>query len=213
MDKIFNISVLGATLATIVPWLASRAWQRAVVMKSGQRIRELQTLLQIRTTELQRESALRQIVESKMSEFVAEQQHLLRSLPDGFALADQVGNILEANDALCRMTGWSRGALLQMNLAQLEVSRSPEQWLPPRQAPPPGRREIRLGRQDGTALDVEWSVIPVPGLQRFLCFARELDPQNLSPLRRVLRLGAAPQLPAAAGQDVSRGPRMTAHAS
>jgi len=54
-------------------------------------------------------------------------QIILQSAMDGFWCLDPQGKILEVNDSYCRMSGYSRRELLQMNLMQLEAQESPEE--------------------------------------------------------------------------------------
>lgn len=211
MNKTFLMTALRDTLTALSPWLAGMS-QRGAWAQSARRVLELQSLLQVRTEEVQREFSLRRQVEAKMSEFMLEHQQLLQSLPDGFALADQEGNILEANDALSRMTGWSRGTLLQMHLSQFDAAHSAE--LPRvRLAPTAGTRKLRLWRLDERPVDVDWSIVPVPGLPRFMCFVRECAPGREPPLRLVPRSGREEPAPAAASPSRPQRARMTAHAS
>jgi PAS domain S-box-containing protein len=45
--------------------------------------------------------------------------------PEGFWLVDMAGQLLEVNDAYCRLCGYSRAELLGMNISQLDADQSP----------------------------------------------------------------------------------------
>ena len=192
MDKTFLIDLLGGPLAGYATWLAWRTWQRAVKAACDLRTSQLQSLLQTRTADLERESALRQELGARMTEFVSEYRQLRSCLPDGFALADHAGNIIDTNEMLSHMTGWSRGALLQMNLYQLDATCQHAES-PPFRAPAIGKSDLRLRQKDGLTRDVEWRVIPVPEVARFICIVRALSPRRGQPLRLVRGTNPEPQ--------------------
>ena len=50
---------------------------------------------------------------------------ILETSMDGFLISDTKGNILEVNNAYCKLLGYSRKELLSMNLADVEAMESP----------------------------------------------------------------------------------------
>jgi len=52
---------------------------------------------------------------------------ILDTAIDGYCMLDLNVNILEVNTSLCKMLGYSRDELLTMNLAQIEVSETPQE--------------------------------------------------------------------------------------
>jgi len=79
---------------------------------------------------------------------------------DGFLLLNSAGRILDANSAYCRMSGYERDALLQMNAADLEQHGSGETTtrLQLTRTSSGSRYEIKHKRHDGSLLDVEVGV-------------------------------------------------------
>lgn len=86
---------------------------------------------------------------------------VLRTAIDGFLVVDADGRIVEANDAFCAMTGYSRAELLTRNIGEIDA------------APTPGTMSARLDRlrtlgadrfealgrrKDGTTFDLDMSV-------------------------------------------------------
>ncbi|RPH99205.1 MAG: PAS domain S-box protein, partial [Zetaproteobacteria bacterium] len=51
---------------------------------------------------------------------------LLHKAVDGFVLLDTEARILDANEAYCRMVGYTRGELLTMTVPGMEASETPE---------------------------------------------------------------------------------------
>ncbi len=49
---------------------------------------------------------------------------VLETSMDGFCMVNKTGNIVEVNKSLCELTGYSRGELMKMNVADLEVLES-----------------------------------------------------------------------------------------
>ena len=68
---------------------------------------------------------LRDITEQKQAR--QRNDTVIRTSMDGFWAIDLEGNILEVNDAYCRLVGYSRDELLSMNVRDLEIVESPEE--------------------------------------------------------------------------------------
>jgi PAS domain S-box-containing protein len=92
-------------------------------------------------------------------------QMILKTSTDGYWVADLRGNILEINDAYCRMVGYSRAELLNMKIGDVEAAESSKDV-----ADHIGRIidagsdrfESRHRRKDGTIIDVDVSVTYLP---------------------------------------------------
>jgi len=63
----------------------------------------------------------------EVQQLLERHQLILETTLDGFILADTQGRVVDVNTAYCKMTGYSREELLQMNIVQLEAQLSPEQ--------------------------------------------------------------------------------------
>jgi PAS domain S-box-containing protein len=85
---------------------------------------------------------------------------MLDAVADGVWVLDADGRILDVNTAYCRMSGYSRDALLSMNVTDIEDQSSGENTvrLHLGRATGGGRYETKHRRQDGTTIDVEVSV-------------------------------------------------------
>lgn len=84
---------------------------------------------------------------------------LMRTANDGIHIFDLDGNIVQVNDAFCRMLGYTSDEMLKMNLMQLDEKRSAEEI-----KAAIGRKgssnpvfENRYRRRDGSIIDVEIS--------------------------------------------------------
>ena len=93
----------------------------------------------------------------------SEERHrtVLQTAMDGFWLADARGGLLEVNEAYCRMSGYSAGELLAMNLSDLEADQTTGDAIAHILrvvAQDEDRFESRHRRKDGTVFDVEVSV-------------------------------------------------------
>ncbi len=85
---------------------------------------------------------------------------LLATTLDGYILADDKGGILEVNDAYCRMIGYPREALVEMNIRDLEATWSPEEIegrIAEIVAAGSARFETRHRRADGSEIDLDVS--------------------------------------------------------
>jgi len=83
---------------------------------------------------------------------------ILQTSMDGFWVVDPEGSILEVNDAYCRMAGYSREELLNMNIKGVEAAESPQEIAGKiRHITDIGslRFESRHKRKDGTIIDVD----------------------------------------------------------
>ena len=65
------------------------------------------------------------ITERKQTEL--EYRSIIQTALDGFWISDKEGRLLDVNDAYCRMSGYSREELLQMNMSDFEVAETSEQ--------------------------------------------------------------------------------------
>ncbi len=75
-------------------------------------------------TELKRAEAA--LHESETQKRLLEQREIVQTSLDGFLVVDtRTGQLIEVNDAFCRMTGYSREELLTMHVTDLDASESP----------------------------------------------------------------------------------------
>lgn len=84
---------------------------------------------------------------------------LMRTANDGIHIFDFEGNLVQVNDAFCRMLGYSSEEMVAMNEAQLDANRSPEEIKAAIAAKGIGNPvfETRYRRRDGSLIDVEIS--------------------------------------------------------
>lgn len=148
--------------------------------------RELHTTLEMALYKHQAEQRLRADAEIR--------QAILRTTLDGYAIADMQGQLLEVNDALCRMLGYSTEELLTKTVAELEVDPLPETseiptvpWLQPNG----NRLERRLRHKNGQAVDIEISAnhLPTQG-GRIFAFLRDITSRKQAE-RRLRQLSRA----------------------
>ena len=138
----------------------------------------------------------------------SEEQHrrILHAAMDGFYIADGQGHLLEANEAYCRMSGYSQQELLSLRISDLEAVETPDETaahIRRLQEQGEARFETRHRRKDGTVFDVEASIHyqPVGGGQ-VVAFMRDITARKqaeeevrrsqalLSTAVRLARLGA-----------------------
>ena len=106
---------------------------------------------------LQGEIAERIKIEGSLRESEARFRALLRAASDGIHVLDKNGNVVEVNDAFCRMLGYTREELLQLNVRDWDAQRSPEELAAKcnELITGSGVFETRHRRKDGTVLEVE----------------------------------------------------------
>ena len=93
----------------------------------------------------------------------SEEQYkiIIQTAMDGFWLADTTGRILDVNETYCRMSGYTRDELLEMNIGELDVKESASELVSHMQKvikQGSDRFESRHRRKDGTEYKVEISV-------------------------------------------------------
>ncbi len=107
-----------------------------------------------------------------------EYQAILRTAMDGFLLVDAEGHFLDANDAYCRLTGYSREELLAMSIADVEATETPAEIAQHIQRVKEsgwGRFEVHHRYQGGRIVDLEVSTnYLAAGGGRFFVFLRDI---------------------------------------
>lgn len=101
---------------------------------------------------------------------------------DGFVRVDREGRLLEVNEQYCRMTGYSEQELLTMQIADLDVTATPEAIVGHIRSLfqiGDDRFETTLRRRDGSTLAVEVSARRWPDSDsRFTAFVRDIEPRR-----------------------------------
>ena len=103
---------------------------------------------------------------------------LLQTAMDGFVLLGPDGDIRQANEAYCAMTGYSREELCGMKIAELEAGEEPavgpgSGWM--LSAAEKRRFETRHRRKSGDVFDVEVSVHNYPEAGALVAFVRDIS--------------------------------------
>lgn len=154
---------------------------------------------QISDAAFQNMQQARSITELKVAQEELRQRELqyraaVETTADGFLVADAEGNILEVNDSLVRMLGYSREELLTMRIPDLEAAEDLDRVKEHLAEIIAGGNEIfetRHRRKDGSVLELEVnaSYWPIRG-GRFFSFMRDIRRRKQSEtiLRTRLRL-------------------------
>jgi len=103
---------------------------------------------------------------------------------DGFWITDTSAGILEANESICRMLGYTREELLRLKISDIETDESPEGIAAhTREMMASGhvKFEARHRCKDGAIIDVEVSVLYIAGLgERLFAFVRDITERKLA---------------------------------
>jgi PAS domain S-box-containing protein len=135
---------------------------------TGSRDRGVSFIVDI-TERKQAEDAVRKSIE--------QYQRMTYASIDGFWINDEHGKLLDVNEAYCRMSGYSRKELLIMSVPELEAIESVEdvrQHIARVIVSGSDLFETRHRRKDGSAFDVEVSVVFSSTLGRFMVFIRDI---------------------------------------
>lgn len=110
----------------------------------------------------------------------AQTHTILDTTLDGFAAVNLKGRILDLNQALCRLTGYSREELLTMSIADVDINQSPAEIenrleMIRSRGVAGVRFETRHRRKDGTEIQVEVSAsTPESSGDWICCFVRDI---------------------------------------
>ncbi|MCX7167150.1 MAG: PAS domain S-box protein [Rhodocyclales bacterium] len=119
------------------------------------------------------------ITERKRNENIAEEYRaVVQASLDGFWVTDSSTRILDANESICRMLGYSREELLRLSILDIEADEAPEEIAAhTRQIVENGhvQFEARHRRKDGRIINVEVSVMYMADLdERLFAFVRDI---------------------------------------
>lgn len=132
------------------------------------------------------------ITEHKQAEAVLlRHKQIIATAPDGFWLTDAQGNLLEANEAYARMSGYTIDELTGMHVSQLDALEQPEDMVARAAktiARGHDRFETRHRRKDGQIIDIEVSATYIPEAQQFFVFCHDITQRKQS--EEVLRVAA-----------------------
>ncbi|OGT01173.1 MAG: hypothetical protein A2143_11185 [Gallionellales bacterium RBG_16_57_15] len=120
-----------------------------------------------------------EITERKKAELALKQYKVvIDTVNDGFWITDAMGNMLEANAAYAKMSGYSVDELVNMHASQLEaIEQSMEEMrvhIEKVIARGHERFETRHRHKDGHEIDVEVSATFMPELQQFFVFIHDI---------------------------------------
>lgn len=119
------------------------------------------------------------ITERKKAELALRQYKVvIDTVNEGFWITDAMGNMLEANAAYAKMSGYSVDELVNMHVSQLEaIEQSMEEMrvhIEKVIARGHERFETRHRHKDGHEIDVEVSATFMPELQQFFVFIHDI---------------------------------------
>jgi len=114
----------------------------------------------------------------KLDESEERASTILNQLQDGFWVTNiQGGQIIDVNEAMCRMLGYSRDEMLKMSVAEVEANDSAEEIERTIQhviQAGSAHFESRFRRKDNTIIDVDVSITYLPKRNLFFGFHRDI---------------------------------------
>ncbi|RJR53124.1 MAG: PAS domain S-box protein [Desulfobacteraceae bacterium] len=128
------------------------------------------------------ESGLKKLKEIEARKKIEESEErsntILRRMREGFWVANKEGGqIVDVNEAMCRMLGYTRDEMLHMSVADVEANDTPEVIaIRIQEIMKSGSAlfESRFRRKDGTVLDVEVSITYLPNQELLFGFHRDI---------------------------------------
>ena len=121
--------------------------------------------------------AERKIAEEELKQNALQYQAIISTSLDGFSMCSSTGKIMEANDAYCRMLGYTRDELLKLSIPDIEAQEMPEETATHIRAMTDNgseRFETQHKRKDGTIIDVEVNTTYMPDAGIFTTFTRDI---------------------------------------
>jgi diguanylate cyclase (GGDEF)-like protein/PAS domain S-box-containing protein len=120
------------------------------------------------------------ITDKKHNENIIEQYRaVIHASLDGFWITDTTGRIIEVNNSICQMHGYSRDEFLNMSISDIEADESPEDTgAHIREMLKTGhvQFEARHKRKNGTIANVEVSIMYLASLgNRIFAFIRDIS--------------------------------------
>ena len=128
----------------------------------------------------------RDITEQKRKE--AEYHTVIQASTDGFWITDFSGRILNVNETICQMLGYSEDELLRMSISDIEVGETPAEIAMHTERLKSAGSALFQGkhrRKDGSVINVEVSVLSVAALgERFFAFVRDITERTQAEVAR-----------------------------
>jgi PAS domain S-box-containing protein len=132
------------------------------------------------------ESGLKKLKEIEARKQIDEGEErataILSQMKDGFMVTSpQGGRVVDVNDAMCHMVGYTRDEMLKLSVADIEANDSPEVITHRIQAiiqTGSAHFVSRFRRKNGTILDVDVSVTYLPTRKLFFGFHRDISEQK-----------------------------------
>ncbi len=121
--------------------------------------------------------AERKIAEQNLRQHSLQYQAIINTSLDGFSMCSSFGKIMEANDAYCRMLGYTRDEILEMSISDIEANEIPEETARHIQAMTENgseRFETRHKCKNGRIIDVEVNTTYMPDIGTFMTFTRDI---------------------------------------
>ena len=120
----------------------------------------------------------RKNAEKQLGVLATQFRALANTTLDAFWIVSESGKIIEVNEKACELYGYTRDALLTMNIRDIEADEDPEEIkLHLQKILEQGydRFEARQRRADGTLIEVEVSSARIPESNRLLTFTRDIS--------------------------------------
>lgn len=130
------------------------------------------------TRQFEHELQERRAIQDRLLERDKRFRALAGSALDAYWMVDRNGTLLDVNDVMCRMLGYSRDELLQMSIVDIDASQTPgevEQQLREIVTKGSGRFETFHRRKNGEVFEVEVSATSMPDANQLIGFARDIS--------------------------------------
>jgi PAS domain S-box-containing protein len=119
--------------------------------------------------------------QNSLEKSLEQLQSMLQTTRDAYWLLDATGKILDVNEAMCDMMGYSHQELLQMSVTQIEANENSSQAQRHMEKiiqDGSDRFESIHRRKDSTLIDVDASVTYISSQRLFIAFIRDISEQK-----------------------------------